>query len=164
MNVTVVGGMYGVDYSETQPAATIVGFTLINQTCAAVMYCGLMTLTVVGLQATASLDASAAAQYVAIATGMCGETGEYGDGDCKHTFPSTWNGVASITSQLSVVDSSLELRLTGGGSSPRPAFLIGGNQVSLENTFVRGFHSIAYFNSTAPYTFILAVGHGCCPR
>ena len=36
-NVTVIGGRVGVDYRETQPAPTIAGFTLIDQTEAAIL-------------------------------------------------------------------------------------------------------------------------------
>jgi hypothetical protein len=40
--VTVVGGRYGVDYRETQPASTMAGFKLVNQACGGILYCGLM--------------------------------------------------------------------------------------------------------------------------
>lgn len=48
IGVTVVGGQFGVNYAEAQPVSTIAGFTLINQTCAGILYCGGMAATVVG--------------------------------------------------------------------------------------------------------------------
>lgn len=47
-NVTVIGGRIGVDYRFTQPAPTIVGFQLIDQTERAILSSSRQTLTVVG--------------------------------------------------------------------------------------------------------------------
>lgn len=47
-NVTVIGGRIGVDYRETQPAPTIAGFTLIDQTEAAILCASRQTLVAVG--------------------------------------------------------------------------------------------------------------------
>lgn len=48
--VTVVGGAFGVDYTTAQPGPVVTGFTLVNQSCSALVYAGLQTLTVVGLR------------------------------------------------------------------------------------------------------------------
>jgi hypothetical protein len=53
--VTVIGGKFGVDFTTTQPGPVISGFTLENQTCSALVYAGLQTLTVVGLRVKASV-------------------------------------------------------------------------------------------------------------
>lgn len=47
-NVTVLGGQIGADLSQSQPAPTIAGFTLIGQTRHAILYDGRQTLTAVG--------------------------------------------------------------------------------------------------------------------
>jgi hypothetical protein len=52
--VTVVGGRYGIDYTTAQPGPVITGFTLVNQTCSALVYAGLQTLTAVGLRISSS--------------------------------------------------------------------------------------------------------------
>ncbi len=49
-NVTVIGGRIGVDLRETQPASTIVGFTLLDQTETALLVSGRQTVTAVGLR------------------------------------------------------------------------------------------------------------------
>jgi len=48
-NVTVIGGRIGVDLRQTQPAPTIVGFTLINQTQTALLCSSRQALCAVGL-------------------------------------------------------------------------------------------------------------------
>ena len=49
INVTVIGGRIGADLSPTQPAPTITGFTLINQTETALICSSRQTLCAVGL-------------------------------------------------------------------------------------------------------------------
>ncbi len=46
--VTVIGGRFGVDYRQTQPAPTMAGFTLIDQTEAAILCASRQTLVAVG--------------------------------------------------------------------------------------------------------------------
>jgi hypothetical protein len=50
INVTVVGGQVGVDVSQSQPAPTLVAFTLLDQTGPAILYGspGRQTLSIVG--------------------------------------------------------------------------------------------------------------------
>ena len=48
--VSVVGGKYGIDFTTAQPGPVATGFTLVNQTCSALVYAGLQTLTAVGLR------------------------------------------------------------------------------------------------------------------
>ena len=50
VNVTVIGGRIGVDLRETQPAPTITGFTLINQTETALICSSRQALCAVGLR------------------------------------------------------------------------------------------------------------------
>ena len=52
--VTVLGGKYGLDFRMAQPAPTITGATLINQSCSSLLYAGLQTLTAVGIKISAS--------------------------------------------------------------------------------------------------------------
>ena len=46
--ITVIGGKYGLDFRMAQPAPTITGAHLVNQSCASLVYAGLQTLTIVG--------------------------------------------------------------------------------------------------------------------
>lgn len=142
MNVTVIGGRYGIDYGESQPAATVVGFTLVNQTCAAVMYCGLMTLSVVGMHASTHYVPNVTSDYAAVVAGMCGNSGRYGKGHCAHTFS---HGASEMNSQISITDSSFEL-LGAPRDARGPALIVAGSQASVQNTYVRGFGKLAYFN------------------
>ena len=50
INVTVIGGRIGADLRETQPAPTITGFTLINQTQTALICSSRQSLCAVGLR------------------------------------------------------------------------------------------------------------------
>ena len=43
-----VGGRFGLDLRQSQPASTVVAATLIGQSCAAVLYEGFEVLTMVG--------------------------------------------------------------------------------------------------------------------
>ncbi len=51
-NVTIVGGRIGVDLSETQPAPTLTGFTLLNQSETALVCSSRQALCAVGLKIT----------------------------------------------------------------------------------------------------------------
>lgn len=48
--ITVIGGRFGLDLRETQPASTIAGITLIGQTEAAIRYAGRQALAAVGVK------------------------------------------------------------------------------------------------------------------
>ncbi len=48
--ITVIGGRIGIDYRETQPAPTLTGVTLLNQTETALVYQGRQALSAVGLR------------------------------------------------------------------------------------------------------------------
>ena len=48
--ITVIGGEIGLDLRQTQPAPTITGITLINQTKTAILYGGRQSLSAVGLK------------------------------------------------------------------------------------------------------------------
>ena len=48
-SVKVQGGRYGLDLRMSQPASTITGVTLKNQSCSAIVYEGFETLTAVGV-------------------------------------------------------------------------------------------------------------------
>jgi hypothetical protein len=68
IGVTVIGGRYGVNYAEAQPVSTIAGFTLVNQTCAGVLYCGGMAATIVGTSIISHVGLNG---YVAVLAGAC---------------------------------------------------------------------------------------------
>lgn len=47
-NVRVVGGRFGMDLRASQPAPTLTGATLVNQTCSSIVYVGRGPLSLVG--------------------------------------------------------------------------------------------------------------------
>ncbi len=49
-HITVIGGKYGLDLRETQPASTISGITLVHQEEAAILYSGRQALSAVGIK------------------------------------------------------------------------------------------------------------------
>jgi hypothetical protein len=61
--ITVIGGRFGADFRGAQPAATAAGFRLLNQSCGGILYSGLMSLSVVGLELSTNGDAAASPAY-----------------------------------------------------------------------------------------------------
>jgi hypothetical protein len=166
--VTVIGGRFGVDYRGAQPASTIAGFKLINQSCAGVLYCGLMSLSVVGLELS-----SAEPTFVQAIIGDTGDGPELVThllavapkarvvGLCK---PPGWSwcegnpeygintpGTRAIHGQISVVDSSFDgppptrAAVTEAAAEPRTAIDQTSNTLYLKNVYVRGFALLAKF-------------------
>lgn len=148
--VTVIGGKYGVDFTTAQPGPVISGFTLENQTCSALVYAGLQTLTAVGLRVRALVPMA----QPAIVAGCDAAT---------RTVP-TWQGklfrqgcelaqfadpltvqpcLSSNSGPLSLVDSILEL----GPSSRQPVALATAASLYLHNVWVAGAATLAEFHS-----------------
>ena len=64
--VTVVGGKYGLDFRMAQPAPSITGATLYNQSCSSLIYSGLQTLTAVGIRIFASKRADSVTETLGV--------------------------------------------------------------------------------------------------
>ena len=159
IDVTVVGGRFGVDYRGAQPAATIAGFRLISQRCAGVLYCGLMSLSIVGLQLNSTEHSFRHAVIAGTGDGLqltqsSPEQLEESEGEC---FPPTngWcpgsppgqinhTGNRAIHGQVSVVDSSFNVSM-GTSTEQRTAISTSSNTLYLKNVFVSGFETIAHF-------------------
>eukprot|EP01043_Picozoa_sp_COSAG02_P019247 COSAG02_NODE_920_length_15934_cov_11.363751_8_plen_978_part_00 len=148
--VHVIGGRYGVDFTTAQPGPVISGFTLENQTCSALVYAGLQTLTAVGLSVRALVPMA----QPAIVTGCDAAT---------HMVP-TWGGklfqqgceLAQFadplivqpcqplnSGPLSLVDSIVEL----GPSSRQPVAIAAAASLYLSNVFVGGAETLVDFHS-----------------
>jgi hypothetical protein len=121
-SVTVIGGRFGADYSQTQPAATIAGFSLINQTCAGVLYAGGMALSIVGSRIV-STTSIAAPRYSAVWSllNLKNVTQAPPDKGCELPVQRiVGKSQAAITGQVSIVDSSMQLvqDTASSGSAP----------------------------------------------
>ena len=148
--VHVIGGRYGVDFTTAQPGPVISGFTLENQTCSALVYAGLQTLTAVGLSVRALVPMA----QPAIVTGCDAATHmvpTWGDKLFQHgcelvqfADPLTVQPCQPLNSgPLSLVDSIVELGL----SSRQPVAIAAAASLYLRNVFVGGAATLADFHS-----------------
>eukprot|EP00117_Sycon_ciliatum_P038832 scpid44997/ scgid1637/ len=62
--LTVIGGKYGLDFRMAQPAPSITGAYLVNQSCSSLIYSGLQTLTAVGIHVESSASRQSSAKSV----------------------------------------------------------------------------------------------------
>lgn len=148
--VTVVGGKYGVDFTTAQPGPVISGFTLENQTCSALIYAGLQTLTAVGLRIRALVPMA----QPAIVAGCDAATnmvptwqGKLFHQDCKleqFANPRTVQPCQPLNSgPLSLVDSIVEL----GQFSRQPVAIATAASLYLHNVWVGGATTLVDFYS-----------------
>lgn len=148
--VTVVGGKYGVDFTTAQPGPVISGFTLENQTCSALVYAGLQTLTAVGLRVRALVPMA----QPAIVAGCDAAThmvptwqGKLFQQDCmlsQFADPLTVQPCLPLNSgPLSLVDSIVEL----GQSSQQSVAIATAASLYLHNVWVGGATTLADFYS-----------------
>ncbi|MDP3072596.1 MAG: glycosyl hydrolase family 28-related protein [Opitutaceae bacterium] len=86
--ITVIGGRIGMDLTQSRPAPTLTGITLINQTATALVYRGIEALCVVGLKLTSQASGPV----------IVGKTNERNP----------------LCGQISVVDSQIDLQAPGG--------------------------------------------------
>jgi hypothetical protein len=139
---------YGVNYAEAQPASTIAGFTLVNQTCGGVLYCGGMALTMVGSKVSSSVGLPG---YVGVLAGACmaNQTTTWLPGypapDCLPRFlHGTGTGYDPATSgQVSIIDSTFTA--VPDTTRPSAAFLTDSCTMYLRNVYTRGFANITRF-------------------
>lgn len=141
--LTVIGGAFGLDFREGQPAATVSGVTLVNQTCGAIVWCGLQSLNVIGAVISANEDRDDA--YAAVRTGA--SMGKYAAPlhlSAKCVLPQQLNPQTSdlaVSGYLSIVDSVLSV---SGRDNVAPA-VVANSSVWLDNVFATGFPTLAQF-------------------
>lgn len=144
--VTVIGGRFGVDFRAAQPAPTAAGFRLLDQQCGGILYCGLMSLSLVGLELRSSVASFTNA--IVAGTGIP-LSDDAGSPACRPPpGPSGWceqqvkANKAAIHSQISIVDSVISGPADGGGGV---AVLTSSNMLYCKNVFVRGYGTLATF-------------------
>lgn len=141
-NVTVRGGAFGADLRQAQPAATLSGLVLEGQRCAALVYDGISSLTVVGAAIT---DTAGGSGYQAVAAGRCAPGRDITVGGCL--LPALADGQPcnpAYEGQLALVDTVIDASASG-----RRAQVVDTNSnVYLRNVFVRGFSALAWLNTT----------------
>ena len=145
--VRVEGGRYGVDLTTAQPGPVLTGFTLVNQSCSALVYSGLQTLTAVGLH----VSSPRGMKQPAIITGCTndGTPPDWGGtlfkGSCalpQFVAPSVVQPCSRTNSgAVTLVDSIIEL--DAGASDPAIAAAA---SVYLVNVFFRGVPILVQFH------------------
>lgn len=141
INVKVVGGRFGMDLRLAQPAPTVVGAILINQSCSAVVYQGRGPLTLVG----ARIEQSTPTYFGSPGLITAGVDESLFTGNC--TLPVVpypgWYGFAPFGGSVSLVDVMIE-RIEPNATTiidmPAIAF---NRSVYARNVFARGFKTIA---------------------
>eukprot|EP00039_Didymoeca_costata_P026333 m.15726 g.15726 ORF g.15726 m.15726 type:complete len:804 (+) comp5475_c0_seq1:175-2586(+) len=143
INVKVVGGRFGMDLRLAQPAPTVVGVTLINQSCTALVYHGRGPLTLVGVH----IEQSAQLALPGSPGVVCGGTDKsLFTGSCSlPVVPHPgWEGIPTVGGSLSLVDVSI---LRTGLQPKTPVFempaISFNRSVYARNTFIRGFTTVA---------------------
>ena len=161
--VTVVGGRYGIDYRGTQPASTISGFKLVNQTCGGILYCGLMALSIVGLE----LSSAYPTFEHAIVSGPVGSNPSHtlkvpASLECSAPQTGGWcpsiRPLLAVHGQLSLVDCILDGGTAATGGAQRTAIVSASNTLYLKNSYFRGFEALSTFTRSG-HTFALPMGH-----
>ena len=109
-NVTVIGGAYGLDLRQSQPAATVSAVTLRGQRCAAIVYEGFEVLSAVGVEVSEQHLGNAACAAVVSGFNITGAL-DGGGGDCAlplmQPAPQQTNG--AIAGALVFTDAAIDL-------------------------------------------------------
>lgn len=159
--ITVVGGRYGMDLRYSQPAGSMSGITLTNQTCGAFPYEGFESLTAVGVRISGLRGCNA------ILAGGVGNVVPSLEDDPACGLPdlSFHNAQptnAAISGSFSLVDSSVEFA-DGAGSPPcaSRAVVKSTRGVLLRNVYVRNANDLGQFPSgTSPLANCTSKGGG----
>ena len=150
--VTVLGGKYGLDFRMAQPAPTITGATLINQSCSSLLYAGLQTLTAVGIKISASQSVEETLGIIAsVPPEVEGEPSPWMPAEGSECFlpelpPDIQPAQPSLSGQISLIDAEISLDTACQScvaiTAPRDLYL--------KNVYIRGF----------PYLLRLRTGKG----
>lgn len=144
-NVTVVGGDYGLDLRQSQPAATVSALQLRGQRCAALVYEGFETLTVVGARVA---DQQLQANCSAVIAGF-NLTRILGSGPCALPLldPQPQQTNAAIAGSMIFTDASFDLSSDGSSNCINGKSAVSSERsLYLSNVHVKGAEpSIARF-------------------
>lgn len=94
-DVTVIGGRVGLDLSSSQPAPTIVGMTLVDQSEAALVYGGRQALSAVGLRIRSSRSAG---PLISVPSNTAWHAGHLALVDSRIEFDGGFDGNVAISS------------------------------------------------------------------
>ena len=143
-NVRVVGGRFGLDLRAAQPAPTVTGATLQNQTCSSILYVGRGPLTLVGAKIewhTPSRDS------VGLVAG--GLLNSAFTGSCSLPIPahprSDGSSTAPFDGSVSIIDSSFETtpsRQSVGTFSVAAPMITSKKNVYLRGVYTKGFSTL----------------------
>ena len=152
-NVKVVGGRIGLDLRASQPAPTVTGAILINQSCSAIIYAGRGPLSLIGARIQ-QLHPVSTASPGTIAAGLNTETAF--QGDCAlPTAPERVSDSSFFGGSISVVDSVLERSDTG--LTPAPA-VVSEHGVFLRNVYTKGIDSIVVLGNGSTNPVLRSLG------
>lgn len=124
--VTVIGGRIGLDFRTSQPTPVITGFTLINQSEAAILYSGRQTLVAAGLKIISRSNAGP----LIVASGGMGKLFLQ-----KADQP--------LAGQISLVDGEIVFENASSTPAQERVAISSTHSVYLNNVFVRGATKVA---------------------
>ena len=143
-NVTIIGGVIGLDLSDAQPNPTIVGITLIDQARHAIHYIGTQTLTAVGIR----IRSSRAMQGAAI------------------NVPDMNGNWSAVVGQIALIDSSIEFT----GAATGGTAVTTSRSIYLENVWignasvlVNNFGAERVSGNAAGWSHVREYAHGDTP-
>eukprot|EP00117_Sycon_ciliatum_P043633 scpid60461/ scgid31570/ len=151
--LSITGGKYALDFRMAQPAPTLTSAYLKNQTCAALIYSGLQTLTVVGVQINPPVRSLAPSYLGHIASVPPEEMHNLttpwlpSSGPCALPvlLPDPQPSEPAISGQISLIDVSI---VTAAVSS-RPA-VSSPRSLYMRNVYVSGCQDIALLQRQNP--------------
>ena len=157
--LTVIGGRYGLDFRFAQPAPTVTGVHLINQTCAALLYAGHETLTAVGVHIESYVAHDDSAALLGHIASVPAEVGDNkmpwlpNSGPCS--IPKLWPIIQPpspiISGHMSIIDSLVET------NQPNKAAISTARGLYVRNVWVQGskyLFQLQRGNLTGPRDYI----------
>eukprot|EP00730_Choanoeca_flexa_P019543 TRINITY_DN9551_c0_g1_i1.p1 TRINITY_DN9551_c0_g1~~TRINITY_DN9551_c0_g1_i1.p1 ORF type:complete len:795 (+),score=134.21 TRINITY_DN9551_c0_g1_i1:141-2387(+) len=138
--VTVVGGRVGLDYRQAQPAPSSAAIRLVNQSCAGIVYSGLQTLTLVGINIS-SHSAFATAGYRPIYAGTPLPSAMFNDTDSPCYLPALkdWQrGGPAYSGQITITDAILQ-----APENIQAEAISTSSNIVLQNVYFKGFATAA---------------------
>lgn len=140
--ITVIGGRYGMDLRDAQPASTLTRATLINQSCAALLYEGYESLSAVGVVVAGFRGCTAL---------IAGYPAELPRHPVGCALPPLEDGHAQqpngrVSGPVSLIDATVDFEPYETQRCPHKRSTITSNRsVYLRNVFVRGAELLARF-------------------
>ena len=142
--VTVIGGRYGLDLRQGQPSATVSRATLVNQSCAAVLYEGFEALTAVGVAVSGLRGCVAVRAGFPLALPPAGDA-------CA--LPPMDNGgqqmpLGTVAGAVALIDARVAWA-DGANTCAERAVVRTNRSLYLRNLYARAAHTIARFDASA---------------